>query len=91
MADDDRNLDYADTEYLYNRLMAPALAGALAALGLRPGWRVLDAGCGPGGVLPVLAAGVAPGGDMLYWSDGTGVTATIGGIARFAQSRWRRV
>jgi hypothetical protein len=36
--------DYADTEYLYNRLMEPALARALASLNLRAGWRVLDAG-----------------------------------------------
>jgi SAM-dependent methyltransferase len=65
VADDDPNADYADTEYLYNRLMAPALEGAIAALGLRPGWRVLDAGCGPGGVLPLLYAGVAPSGMVL--------------------------
>lgn len=65
MTDDNRNADYADTEYLYNRLMAPALTDAIATLGLRPGWRVLDAGCGPGGVLPLLAAGVAPTGTVL--------------------------
>jgi SAM-dependent methyltransferase len=65
LADDDPNADYADTEYLYNHLMAPALKGAIAALELRPGWRVLDAGCGPGGVLPLLGAGVAPNGMVL--------------------------
>lgn len=62
---DDHNADYADTEYLYNRLMAPALTGAMAALGLRTGGHVLDAGCGPGGVLPLLWAGVAPTGAVL--------------------------
>lgn len=62
MPPDDPGADYAETELLYNRVMAPALTGAIAALGLRSGWRVLDAGCGPGGVLPLLAAGVAPGG-----------------------------
>lgn len=62
MTDDGQHADYADTEYLYNSLMAPALTDAIAALGLRPGWRVLDAGCGPGGILPLLAAGVAPTG-----------------------------
>jgi arsenite methyltransferase len=57
--------DYADSEYLYNAVMAPALIAAIADLGLRPGWRVLDAGCGPGGTLPLLHAAVAPGGSML--------------------------
>lgn len=65
MTDSNQNTDYADTEYLYNDLMAPALTDAVAALALRPGWRVLDAGCGPGGVLPLLAAGVAPTGTVL--------------------------
>lgn len=44
--------DYADTEYLFNHLMEPALARALASRNSWAGWRVLDAGCGPGGVLP---------------------------------------
>lgn len=57
--------DYADTEYLYNDLMGPALEEAVATIGLRPGWRVLDAGCGPGGVLPLLHAAVAPGGHVV--------------------------
>lgn len=65
MAENIQESDYADTEYLYNHVMAPALAGAVAAVGLRPGWRVLDAGCGPGGVLPLLAEGVAPSGSVL--------------------------
>lgn len=65
MADDNQGTDYTETEYLYNHLMAPALADAVAALGLRPGWRVLDAGCGPGGVLPLLWDGVAPNGTIL--------------------------
>jgi arsenite methyltransferase len=57
--------DYADTEYRYNHFMTSALAEAIAALGLRAGWRVLDAGCGPGGVLPLLAAAVMPSGTVL--------------------------
>jgi SAM-dependent methyltransferase len=32
--------------------------------GIRPGARVADIGCGPGALLPVLAAEVAPGGDV---------------------------
>jgi len=65
VAETNDDVDYADTEFLYNRLMAPALASAIASLGLRPGSRVLDAGCGPGGLLPLLYAQVAPGGTVL--------------------------
>jgi SAM-dependent methyltransferase len=57
--------DYADREYLYNRVMEPALESAVAAIGLRAGWHVLDAGCGPGGVLPLLGAAVALGGAVI--------------------------
>lgn len=65
MSQYENDADYADTEYLYNRVMEPALASAIASLGLRPGWRVLDAGCGPGGVLPLLHAAVAPSGTVI--------------------------
>lgn len=34
--------------------------GLLDAVGIRPGWHVLDAGCGPGGFLPALAGLVGP-------------------------------
>ncbi len=40
----------------------PAYAAAAAALGLRPGDRVLDAGCGTGRALPALRAAVGPAG-----------------------------
>lgn len=65
MAHDETDADYADTEYLYNRVMEQALTSAVAGLGLRSGWRVLDAGCGPGGALPLLHAAVAPAGTVL--------------------------
>lgn len=34
------------------------------SVGLRPGWRVLDAGCGAGSFLPLLAELVGPGGAL---------------------------
>ncbi|CAM5611871.1 class I SAM-dependent methyltransferase [Streptomyces pilosus] len=43
----------------------PAYAAAVTALGLRPGGRVLDAGCGTGRALPPLRAAVGPSGVVL--------------------------
>ncbi len=43
----------------------PAYASAVAALGLRPGSRVLDAGCGTGRALSPLRAAVGPSGVVL--------------------------
>ncbi|MFF5253399.1 class I SAM-dependent methyltransferase [Streptomyces leeuwenhoekii] len=43
----------------------PAYAAAVAEIGLRPGDRVLDAGCGTGRALPPLRAAVGPTGLVL--------------------------
>ncbi|MEV7795113.1 methyltransferase domain-containing protein [Streptomyces sp. NPDC087512] len=43
----------------------PAFAAAVAELGLRPGDRVLDAGCGTGRALAPLRAAVGPSGTVL--------------------------
>ncbi|MEV0445256.1 methyltransferase domain-containing protein [Streptomyces spectabilis] len=43
----------------------PAYRAAVAALGLRPGARVLDAGCGTGRALPALRDAVGPSGTVL--------------------------
>ncbi|WP_338776135.1 class I SAM-dependent methyltransferase [Streptomyces sp. DG1A-41] len=43
----------------------PAYTAAVAELGLRPGDRVLDAGCGTGRALPPLRAAVGPSGVVL--------------------------
>jgi SAM-dependent methyltransferase len=37
----------------------------LEAVGMAPGWRVLDVGCGPIGILPLLAEAVGPGGEAI--------------------------
>ncbi|MFD9305377.1 class I SAM-dependent methyltransferase [Streptomyces sp. NPDC060048] len=43
----------------------PAFAAAVAEFGLRPGERVLDAGCGTGRALPELRAAVGPSGTVI--------------------------
>ncbi|MEU8713228.1 methyltransferase domain-containing protein [Streptomyces sp. NPDC048663] len=43
----------------------PAYAAAVAELGLRPGDRVLDAGCGTGRALPPLRTAVGPSGQVI--------------------------
>ncbi|MER6776718.1 MULTISPECIES: methyltransferase domain-containing protein [unclassified Streptomyces] len=43
----------------------PAFEAAVAEFGLRPGDRVLDAGCGTGRALPALRAAVGPAGTVL--------------------------
>ncbi|MGW7098146.1 class I SAM-dependent methyltransferase [Streptomyces sp. NPDC054838] len=43
----------------------PAFARAVAEFGLRPGDRVLDAGCGTGRALPALRAAVGPSGAVI--------------------------
>ncbi|MFI6937983.1 class I SAM-dependent methyltransferase [Streptomyces sp. NPDC050418] len=43
----------------------PAYAAGVAAIGLRPGDKVLDAGCGTGRALSVLRAAVGPAGTVI--------------------------
>jgi len=54
--------DYALKLRLFNALAEPELRGAIAGLALKPGMRVLDAGCGTGEALEWLQAAVSPGG-----------------------------
>lgn len=41
------------------------MAARVAAIGVRPGWRVLDIGCGPIGILRLLADAVGPDGEVV--------------------------
>lgn len=54
--------DYAAKLGLFSACAAPELRAAIEELGLAPGMRVLDAGCGSGEALAWLAAAVGPGG-----------------------------
>ena len=40
----------------------PEYEAMLRSVGLQPGWRVLDAGCGSGSYLPLIAEAVGPAG-----------------------------
>lgn len=42
----------------------PEYEAMVRAVGLQPGWRVLDAGCGGGSFLPLLAALIGPAGSL---------------------------
>jgi SAM-dependent methyltransferase len=52
---------WLDAHFERSRAIYEAMA---QAVGLEPGWRVLDAGCGPGSFLPTLAALVGPEGAL---------------------------
>ena len=54
-------VDYLDAHYEAARPEYEAMA---RSVGLRPGWRVLDAGAGSGSYLPLLAELVGPGGHL---------------------------
>ncbi len=45
---------YAEQELLYNQFMKPAIRSAINHLSLPTGSIGLDAGCGPGGIMPLL-------------------------------------
>ncbi len=53
--------DWLDNHFEASR---PEYEAQLRAVGIRPGWRVLDAACGSGSFLPWLAELVGPGGHL---------------------------
>jgi SAM-dependent methyltransferase len=64
MSDQALNVDYTRSELRYNAFMMPAYRSALAALNLGSRMHVLDVGCGPGGLFPLLAEAVGPRGHI---------------------------
>lgn len=54
--------DYSRKLQLFNAFARPELRQAITSLGLKPGMRVLDLGCGTGEALGWLSAEVEPGG-----------------------------
>lgn len=74
--------DYSSKLRLFNAFAEPELRQAIASLGMTPGMRVLDAGCGTGEALDWLLSGVEPGGAV------TGIDLATAHIAA-ASSRLR--
>lgn len=67
----------------------PLRARAVALLGLRPGARVLDVGCGPGGSLPYLASAVGPSGEVIGVEISPEVS--VNARRRVARHHWTNV
>jgi ubiquinone/menaquinone biosynthesis C-methylase UbiE len=58
--------DYAEEELLYNRFMEPALRQALSFLPFpKTNGKLLDTGCGPGGLFPLLLGALGPSGTLV--------------------------
>lgn len=70
--------DYSRKLHLFNSFARPELCRLIAGLGLRPGMRILDAGCGAGDALPWLLDEVKPSGHVV----GIDLSAAHVGAAR---------
>lgn len=64
LSDQSLNVDYTSAELRYNAFMSPAYRSALATLGLSDRVHLLDVGCGPGGLFPMLEEVVGPRGQI---------------------------
>lgn len=67
----------------------PLRARAVALLELKPGGRVLDLGCGPGGSLPYLAKAVGPSGEVIGVEISPEVS--VNARRRVARHQWTNV
>lgn len=76
---DDLQTDYAANELRYNAFMEPIYRSALTALELPAESAGLDAGCGPGGLLPLLDAATGRKGTL------TGIDGSAAHLAAAAQ------
>lgn len=62
---DSESRDYSRKLHHFNAFAEPELRGLIAGAGLRPGMRILDAGCGTGEALPWLLHEVRPTGSVI--------------------------
>ena len=58
--------DLSEGSYLdaHFEAMRPEYEIMIRSVGIQPGWRMLDAGCGSGSILPLLAELVGEGGHI---------------------------
>jgi SAM-dependent methyltransferase len=61
--------------------LAPVSAALLDRIGLRAGQRAIDLGCGPRGIVDMLASQVSPGGQVVGLDANPGHTAMAAGFA----------
>jgi SAM-dependent methyltransferase len=62
---DSPSRDYSCKLGQFNAFAEPELRGLIAGVGLKPGMRILDAGCGTGDALPWLLNEVRPSGSVI--------------------------
>jgi SAM-dependent methyltransferase len=62
---DTHSRDYSHKLSLFNSFAKPELRSLIASMGLGPGMRILDAGCGTGEALPWLREEVKPSGSVV--------------------------
>lgn len=62
---DDEARDYSSKLHSFNAFAEPEIRALIRSLGLKPGMRILDAGCGTGEALRWLAAEVDPDGKVV--------------------------
>ncbi len=65
----------------------PEYEAMLRSVGLQPGWRVLDAGCGCDSFLPLMAALLGPAGHIAAYDLAPDTIATV---ERRRWDRWLR-
>ena len=76
--------DATDAHFLDFRFEAcrPAFTAMVGSVGIQPGWHVLDAGCGSGSFLPLLAELVGATGQLAAFLRWSGMPITVSAVHR---------
>lgn len=80
---DERAKDWIERSEIFDAHVQPLTDAMLATANLEPGQRVLELACGPGGMIPLLAKAVSPGGEVV----GSDISPKmVAGAARLIES-----